>query len=57
MKIKVGKTQKMTKSEEDFLDKVALKIKDRVLFPEKVEDAKKCLERLRNSETYLVRIL
>lgn len=57
MKTKPAQSPKMKKSEEEYLDKIFLKIKDRVLFPEMVEDAKKCLERLKNSETYLTRIL
>lgn len=48
MKNNVTKSKKTVKAPEtELLSKVALKLKDRVLFPKKVEDAKKYLQKVK----------
>jgi hypothetical protein len=50
MKSKVTKSKKLVKvSESGLLSLVASKLKDRVLFPKKVEDAKKYLKKVKLS--------
>jgi len=49
MKTKSKKAVKLKKSEKKLLQRVAFKLKDRVLFPEKIEDAKRHLQQLQDS--------
>lgn len=51
MKTKSKKAVKLKRSEKELLQRIALKLKDRVLFPEKIEDAKRHLQQLRDAES------
>ena len=49
MKIKTKIRGKMTRAEIKALNAIATKVKDKVLFTEKIEDAKRHLQQLRDS--------
>ncbi|MBN8880067.1 MAG: hypothetical protein J0I32_21155 [Sphingobacteriales bacterium] len=50
MKTKTKIRGKMTRAEIKVLNAVAAQVKDRILFTEKVEDAKRHLQQLKNSK-------